>query len=541
MTISASPAHRMQIVLGAIALIFAGLLLRGALLAAQGGSVADEGSSAENPIVMRADFIDRDGELLVRTRMGPSLAANPSLVWDSEGAADKLVGLFPDLDRDVIVSRLSRDKLQFVWLKRGLSQAEKEAVLDLELEGLIFREERVRFYPNRTMAGHVLGYVGTEKTGMAGLEYALEDRIKSDPAPVRLTIDAGVQFALEDELARAGEDYGIIGAAGIVLEARTGAIRAMASWPAMDPASPPHPKSDEALDRVVGAVYDLGSVFKPLIVAAAMEAGIVVESDRFDFREPLIIQDFEIKDLHPIPGPITLTEIVSESSNKGTVVVARALGSEAQIDLFQRAGLMQRSPIELTASEAPLLPPVWDELAYATTSYGHGISVSPLAFASAFAAFANNGEMIAPTLLEDNIGEAPPQRVFTPETVRRMNRMLRKTVTTGTGKRADIPGYRIAGKTGTAEKSIGGEYIDDRNITSFAALFPADRPEYVVLIVLDEPKAGSAGGRTAAWNAAPTAGRVIDRIAPHLGVMPVLATTAERSGIAPDTDRSAMQ
>lgn len=540
-----TPTGRTLIVLAAIASLFGGLLIRGLWLASA-GAPTHSGSSqpGKAPTFMRADILDRDGELLVRSHMAPYLAANPSLIWDAKGATERLMSVFPDLDRGTIEARLSRSSKEFVWIKRrALSDAELQAVLDLELEGMLFPEEPTRFYPNGTLAGHLLGYVGTEKAGMAGLEYVLDSTLKADPTPVRLTIDAAVQFELEAELERAGEDFQLIGAGGIVLEAETGAVRALASWPALDPAHPPSLTAPEAQDRVVGSVYDLGSVFKPLTVAAALEAGVVRETDRYAFDEPIIIQNFEVKDIHPIPGRISLTDVISKSSNKGTVAIARSLGGNAQISMFRKAGLFDRSPIELTLSQAPLLPPEWSELALATSSYGHGMAVTPIAFATAFSAFANNGEFVAPTLLEDKVGEAEALRLFEPDTVRRMNAMLRETVVNGTGKQANISGYRIAGKTGTAEKPINGVYDPDKNITSFAALFPAERPEYVVLIVLDEPKDDTAGGVTAAWNAAPVAGRVIERIAPHLGVMPILETASGLPGSASmsDADRSALQ
>lgn len=544
MSFLATPQQRMLFVSIGLGAIFGVLVARGAILASSGPAEAPVAATSSEPqATVRANIVDRDGEVLVRSGQGVSLAANPNLVWDAEGAAESLTTVFPGLKKDVIARRLANTAQQFVWIKRGLTEEQVDTVLALELEGLIFREEDIRIYPHGRLAGHTLGYVGRDGAGLAGIEYKFNERLTTDSEPLKLTLDVDVQYAVETELASAADQYGLIGASGIVLDAETGAVRAIASWPSLDPSNPAPSTDPASTDRVVGSVYDLGSVFKPLIIAAALETGAADESDRYDISAPLVIQKTEITDTHAIPGPVTLSDVITESSNKGTVQVAWALGKPAQIDLFRRAGFFEKSPVELSVSQAPLVPPQWDELAYATTSYGHGISITPMVFATAFSSFANKGLRVPPTLIESEIGNGAAERVFDADTVRRVNRMLRDTVLVGTGTRAAVPGYRVAGKTGTAEKPIDGVYDEDRNINSFAAFFPADRPEYVVLVVLDEPQDGTAGGVTAAWNAAPTAARIIERIAPHLGVMPVFADAPQLSPgeTAALSDRSAMQ
>ena len=261
-------------------------------------------------------------------------------------------------------------------------------------------------------------------------------------------------------------------------------------------------------------------MFKPLTVAAGIETGAILPSDSFDVREPLSISGHMISDDHPIYGRASVTTIISESSNIGTVKIADRIGTRRQKEFYDRLGLMERASIELAGSAAPLLPQNWTELSTATVSYGHGISVSPMAFISAFSALANDGEIVPPKLILSEESGAP-RRVMSAPTAAIVTEMMRDAVINGTGSNAAVAGYRVAGKTGTAEKPIPGGYSDTLNVNSFAALFPADSPEFVVLIVLDEPKAGASGGATAAWNAAPTAGRVIERIAPLLGVTPV--------------------
>ncbi len=522
---------RAHMVAGAMALVFGIVAVKGALVAVQAPSETGGVAAAFSDTVRRADIVDRNGELLATSVDVYSLFADPRAIWDPSETASALVSVFPELNREKLEARLSNRERAFAWIKRGLTPRQREAVFNLGLEGLGFRKESSRAYPRGTLAGHLLGYVGNDGEGLGGLEYAQEERLAEGGEPLQLTIDSGVQFMLEAELADAAAEFDAIGAAGVVLSARTGEVHAIASWPPLDPnRARDIPASDPArLDRAVGAVYELGSVFKPLTIAAGIETGAIMPSDSFDVRQPLTIAGFTINDTHPIYGRASVTTIISESSNIGTVKIAERIGARRQKEFFNRLGLMERAPIELSGSAAPLLPQSWTELSTATISYGHGMSVSPMAFTSAFSAIANGGEIVPPTLILGEEAEAP-RRVMSAPTAAIVTAMLRDAVINGTGERAEVAGYRVAGKTGTAEKPIPGGYSDTLNINSFAALFPADSPEYVVLVVLDEPKAGATGGVTAAWNAAPTAGRVIERIAPLLGVTPIFEDHAVSQG-----------
>ena len=513
---------RAHLVAGAMAIAFAIVAGKGALVAMEPPQSTGGVTSAFDDTVRRADIIDRNGELLATSVDVYSLFADPRAIWDPSETSAALVSIFPDLDQAKLEERLSNRDRAFEWIKRGLTPRQREAIFNLGLEGVGFRKESSRAYPRGTLAGHLLGFVGDDGEGLGGFEFAQEKRLAKGGEPLQLTIDSGVQFMLEAELSDAAAQYEAVGAAGVVLAARTGEIQAIASWPPLDPnrARNISAKDPTKLDRSVGALFELGSVFKPLTVAAGIETGVILPSDQFDVREPLTISGYTISDDHPIYGRASVTTIVSESSNIGTVKIAEKIGTRRQKEFYARLGLLDRAPIELTGSAAPILPENWTELATATASYGHGISVSPMAFASAFSALANEGEIVPPSLI---LGEEKedPRRVMSAPTASIVTAMLRDAVLDGTGERAEVAGYRVAGKTGTAEKPIDGVYSDTLNVTSFAALFPADSPEYVVLVVLDEPKAGASGGATAAWNAAPTVGRVIERIAPLLGVTPV--------------------
>ncbi|MEQ8558877.1 MAG: penicillin-binding protein 2 [Henriciella sp.] len=498
------------------------------VIATKAGMVAVNGPKGEAGVarafaepVQRADIVDRNGELLATSVAVYSLFADPRAIWDPADVATSLASVFPDLDVDELTADLGNRDRAFIWVRRGLTPRQRQAVYDLGLEGLGFREESRRAYPRGTLAGHVLGYAGTDGQGLAGVEYARDAELADGGAPLKLTIDSNVQFALEAELSAAAGEYDVEGGAGIVLNARNGEVMALASWPPIDPNRAHELSLDDParLNRASGAVFELGSVFKPITVAAGLDTGAIRPSDTFDVREPVVISGRTIHDTHPIGRHATPMEIVSESSNIGTVKIAVMLGARRQQEILANLGLFERSPIELAGSASPILPAQFDDIHAATIAYGHGIAVSPIAFASAFSIFANGGELVDPTIIADG-KRRRSRRVISAPTAALVTAMLRDAVLNGTGEHAAVAGYRVAGKTGTAEKPVPGGYSDDANMASFAAIFPADSPDYVVLIVLDDPKDGAARGRTAAWNAAPTVGRVIERIAPMLGVEP---------------------
>ncbi|MGA1343845.1 MAG: peptidoglycan D,D-transpeptidase FtsI family protein [Hyphomonas sp.] len=511
----------------------AGLLLCGlfVVMAGRGGYLAlsdtpDEvgavRTAADSPAVVRADIVDRNGELLATSVETYSLWANPSLVWDAEDVAAGLQKQFPELRLSDLEARLSDSSKQFIWIKRGLTPRQRADVMGLGLEGLGFRTEKGRAYPRGSLAGQVLGQTDPDGRGIAGLELSFNNKLASGGEPLRLTLDIETQTALEIELAAAARDFEMEGAAAILMDVRSGEVLGMASWPTFDPnrASDIPSGHSSRVNRAIASVYELGSVFKPLILAAALDEGAVKTEDTFDVSRPVNIGGFEVKDTHPFSGTANLNEIIVESSNIGTVHVVRELGVPRQEAFLQTAGLLRRAPIELPGSAEPLAPNQLSEVTAATISYGHGISVSPLAFLSAFAALGNGGEMASPTLVYDSRRKVEPVRLVSAITAEAITGMMRQSVIRGSGKPADVPGYRVAGKTGTGEKAIKGGYDKNANISSFAAIFPADGPQYALIVTLDNPKAREGRGATASASAAPVAGRIVERVAPILGVAP---------------------
>ncbi len=521
---SEASRHRTRLVGLGLAFLFVVMAGRGSFLALSEPPARGPGALLTASLDKRADIVDRSGELLATSVVSWSLWANPSLIWDGEEAASKLVAIFPDLDEATLARRLSQPGREFVWVKRGLTPRQREQVVELGVEALDFREEARRAYPRGVLAGQVLGYTNVDGEGLGGVELAYDTSLRTGAAPVRLTLDIGAQAALEAELATAAMDYDIIGGAAILMDTATGEIRGMASWPPFDPnRANDTPANDPGrTNRAIGAVYELGSVFKPLTVAAALEAGAVRRSDQFDIGRPLQVRGFQIRDTHWIAQRAGLSLILAESSNIGTVHVNLALGAQRQMQFLERAGLTRRAPIGLPGSAAPLVPARLDEVTSATMSYGHGISVTPLAFLTAFAALGNEGRLVTPKIIAGEASAGEPARLVSEATARMVTDMMRESVLNGTGRRGEVAGYRVAGKTGTAEKPVAGGYDADRNVTSFAAVFPADSPQYALIVTLDEPKPIEDGGMTAAVNAAPVAGRIIERVAPLFGIDPRL-------------------
>ncbi|MEL7480957.1 MAG: penicillin-binding protein 2 [Pseudomonadota bacterium] len=531
-----SGAVRSVCVAAGLSIVFAVLGLRAAAIATSPDVASDTRLTGYSEIKKRADIVDRDGELLATSVTVYSLFADPRLIWDTDEVVEALAQVFPDIDRQGLRGRLENRERRFEWIRRGLTPRQRQAVFDLGLEGLHFREEVMRAYPKGVQAGHVLGHTDVDGIGRMGLEKAFDAQLALGGDPLQLTLDAGVQFAIESELTEAAGEFGAEAATGIVIDVRSGDLLALASWPSFDPNRPDRSSPEQQMNRATGAVYELGSVFKPLTIAAALETGAVDLSDRFDISKPAVIAGQAITDTHKIGAVADVTEILAESSNIGTLAIADRLGAEGLTSFYQSSGLFERPQFDFAASAAPLLPERWGPLEVATLSFGHGFAVSPLAFAEVFAALGNDGA-IKPLNIVLGGEDKEPQRLVSGEVARLTVDLLRVAVTRGTGTSADIVGYEVAGKTGTAEKPIAGGYSETRNVSSFIALFPASSPQFVVMVVLDEPRLGEGEGATAARAAAPVTGRVIERIAPILGVSPRLEG-ARPPARTPD-DRSA--
>ncbi len=486
----------------------------------------------------RPDIVDRNGRLLATDVAVPSLYADPPLVVDLDEAVEKLASVLAGLDTVELRRSLADRSKRFVWIARGLSPRQAQRVHDLGIPGLAFRSELKRAYPQGSLAGHLIGAVNVDNKGLAGIERTLDEMGKVEPVqgamrspkpPVRLSLDIGVQHALAEELKRAINHYAATAAAGLVLDARSGEIVGAVSLPEADPARPADWLDTTRRDRLSNGVYELGSIFKTITVALALESGAANLDKLYDVRQGLAAGPYTIKDPYPQGRPLSVREIFLHSSNVGAGMLALEAGAERQRAFLGRLGLLDPMHTEAGPVAAPLLPKNWGKAETITIGYGHGISVAPLQFAVAVAALLNGGERITATLLASARETAPQLRVVSASTSARLREIMRLNVThaAGTGRRAEVDGYRIGGKTGTAEMPGRGGYQEKAVISSFVGAFPMDAPKYVTLVLLFEPHSGEGVGDriTAGVNAAPTTARIVERITPILGVLPRLVET----------------
>ena len=474
----------------------------------------------------RADIVDRNGVLLATNLRTASVYAHPRFVIDADAAADALVTAIPGLDRASVHAKLASPR-SFVWIKRGLSPADQYAVHRLGLPGIAFQIERRRVYPHASLASHVLGHTGLDDRGLAGIERSFDGRLRVaerlHAEPLALSIDYRVQYAVEHELDAARARFRADGAAGIVTDVVTGEVLALASRPAFDPNDAGAAAPDALFNRATLGIYEMGSTFKAFTVAMALDAGVAGLQSRYDATRPLRVARFMIRDYHAKKRWLSVREVFIHSSNIGAAKIALDLGKERQQRYLRAFGMLAREPIELPEVGAPILPRPWREITTMTVGFGHGLAVSPVQLAGGIGALVNGGIRVPLTLRKRQLDSGVPgRRVVSPSVSGHMRKLLRRVVEEGTGGKAAVPGYRVGGKTGTAEKPSVGGYRRKALISSFVGVFPIDAPRYLVLAMLDEPKGTKEtfGYATGGWTAAPTVGRIVSRIAPLLGVEP---------------------
>jgi cell division protein FtsI (penicillin-binding protein 3) len=484
----------------------------------------------------RPDILDRNGEVLATDVRVPSLYAEPRRLIDVDEAEELLTADLPDLDGTELRERLS-SKRGFVWLKRDITPDQQREIYRQGLPGIGFLNENKRDYPNGAEVSHLLGHVNIDNQGIAGIEKWLDgqglaalhlaglatDRLQN---PVQLAVDLRVQHALRDELVAARTKFSALAAAGLVLNVRTGEIVAMVSEPDYDPNNPHEALDPTRINRLTTGVYEMGSTFKAFTVAMALDSGKVTLNSKFDAHNPLHYGKFDIHDFEPQQRFLTVPEVFTYSSNIGAARIAMAMGVDAHKAFLKKMGQLDRLRTELPESAEPIVPKRWSELNTITIAFGHGLSVAPLQAVMGVAALMNGGTLLPPTFLKRSEAEAQAlgTRVVKPATSELMRYLMRLNVEKGTASKADVPGYYIGGKTGTADKVVFGRYSKTKVLTDFMAVLPADQPRYLLLVMLDEPHATpeTHGFTTSGWNAVPTGGAIVARIAPLLGIEPRL-------------------
>lgn len=471
----------------------------------------------------RAEIVDRNGVILATGLTTASLYANPRLVLDADEAARLIASVLPKED-PVKLSGLMRRKASFVWLRRNLTPEQQWGIHRLGIPGLDFLREEARVYPHRGLIAHVLGTTDIDNNGTAGIELYFDRRLREEKRSFALTLDARVQHIVRDSLNDAIMRHKAIGGVGIVLDITNGEVVSLVSLPDFDNNRPGAATEEQRRNRATLGTYELGSIFKIFTTAMALDSGVVTLSSGYDATHPIKISRFTIRDFHAKGRWLTVPEIFMYSSNIGAAKMAIAVGGATQRDYLGRLGLLTSSPIEVPEVGAPQLPKVWRTINTMTISYGHGIAVSPLQLTSAVAAILNDGIYRHPTLVKRPETARPEGfRVVSRNTSRHMRRLLRLVVERGTGRRAAAPGYLVGGKTGTSEKLSGRGYSRRSLISSFIGAFPMNKPRYVVLAILDEPQGTKEtnGYATGGWVAAPVVRRIVERIGPTLGIMPV--------------------
>ena len=484
-------------------------------------------------LASRPDLLDRNGKVLATDIRTVSLYASPHKITDPDEVIEALATVLPEIDARIVYRKLT-SKSYFQWLRRQLTPKQQNDILALGLPGIGFRPEKRRFYPGGTTASHIVGHVNIDNKGIAGMEKFIDGQGLADLAaagmtfdrqlePVRLSLDLRVQHIVRDELAAAMQRYKAIATGAVVLNAKTGEVIAMSSLPDYDPNIPAQALERDRMNRMSAGTYEMGSTFKSFTTAMALDSGLVTLEDHFDARRPIRIAGHTIRDFHGKHRILSVPEIFIYSSNIGTAKMADVVGIDGQKEFLTRIGLLTRLPTELPEIKRPSQPKVWKKINSITISFGHGVATTPLQTAVAAAAMLNGGRLMAPTFLPRTLDQAldVSTQVIKPETSSAMRHLMRLNVKEGSGRRAAVPGFRVGGKTGTAEKVVNGRYSSSVRFNAFLSAFPIEEPEYVVLVIIDEPKpAEGQHSATAGLNAAPTVKAIIRRSAALLGVRP---------------------
>lgn len=485
----------------------------------------------------RPDIVDRNGDILATDVRTVSVFAEPRNIVDKDEAVELLTAVLPDLDATELRNKLNTKK-GFVWVKREITPRQQAEVHRLGIPGVGFLPENKRVYPNAEAAAHVLGFANIDNVGIAGIEKYIDSMglqdlngagfniTAADLKPVQLSIDLRVQHALRDELQKGMAKYKAKATAGAIMDVNTGEIIALVSLPDFDPNNPVDALADDRINRINVGVFEMGSTFKALTVAMALDSGKYNIHSTFDARSGLRYGRFTIGDYHPTRRVLSTPEVFIHSSNIGTARMALGIGVEGHKAFLRKMGQLTRLETELPENAAPIVPPRWGELNTMTIAFGHGLAVAPLQALMAVGALVNGGYLIKPTFLKRDEADARKDavQVIKPETSEAMRYVMRLNAShpKGSASTASIAGFFVGGKTGTAEKVINGRYAKNKNLTTFTAVVPADKPKYVFLTIMDEPQAveGTYGFSTAGWNAGPVTGNVIERVAPLLGIPP---------------------
>jgi cell division protein FtsI (penicillin-binding protein 3) len=493
----------------------------------------NSGAPASRVTASRPDIVDRNGELLATDIKTASLYAEPRHIVDADEAIEKLSTVLPEIDYEQTYHKL-KSGAGFVWLQRQLTPKQQNEIFQLGIPGIGFRTEKRRFYPSGDTSTYIVGMTNIDNQGISGMEKYIDGQgltalqatglaVPKDLAPVKLSIDLRVQHIVHDEIVVGMQKYHAIAAGAVVLNVKTGEVLAMASVPDFDPNNPYNAQDKDRLNRMSAGLYEMGSTFKSFTTAMALDSGKMTLASKLDATRPIRIGHQTIHDFHGKGRWLTVPEVFIYSSNIGSAKEAEAVGIEGHREFLHRLGVLEKMQTELPEVARPTEPKVWKLVNSITIAFGHGVSTTPLQTAVGCAALMNGGYLIEPTFLPRTQEQAMAvaKKVVSDKTSDAMRYVYALNAEKGSGRKARVPGYRVGGKTGTAEKVVNGRYSKDKNFNAFVAAFPMDDPQYIVLTIADEPKPEKPGmGGTAAYNAGVMAHNIIARSAAMLGVKP---------------------
>lgn len=480
----------------------------------------------------RPDIVDRNGEVLATDIKTASLFAEPRRIVDADEAIERLSTVLPEIDYEQTYRKL-KSGAGFVWLQRQLTPKQQADIMALGVPGLGFRTEKRRFYPSGETSSYIVGLTNIDNQGISGMEKYIDEQglsdlqasglaVAKDLKPVKLSIDLRVQHVVRDEIAAGLERYRALGAGAVVLNIKTGEVMAMASVPDFDPNNPYNAQEKDRLNRMSAGLYEMGSTFKSFTSAMALDSGKATMNSRFDASHPIRVGHQAIHDFHGKNRVLSLPEVFLYSSNIGSAREAELVGIEGHREFLHRLGILDRMQTELPEVARPTEPKVWKQVNSFTIAFGHGVSTTPLQAAVGCAALMQ-GYLIEPTFLVRSEEEAMAvaKKVVSDKTVEGMRYLYTLNAEKGSARNARAPGYRVGGKTGTAEKVINGRYSKDLNFNTFVAAFPMDDPQFLVFTIADAPHPEKPGMTdVAANNAGVMAGNIIRRSAAMLGVKP---------------------
>ncbi len=475
----------------------------------------------QRKLTKRSNIFDRNHTLVATDLKTKSLYLSSILIKDPETLASSISSIFSDLPYQEILKKITEGKSSKHWilLKRNLTPSQSEQVQNLKIAGLIFEDDRIRVYPQKSITSHLVGYVDLDRKGLAGMEMQYDKKLALGTEDLELALDIRVQDVLHDELLNGIEQYRAKAAAGVIMDVTNGEVLAVSSMPDFDPNLQHEASQDQRFNRVINGTYELGSIFKIFTNTMAFEENLVKMEDVYNVREPIKYGRFTINDDHAVKDDMTVGEIFAYSSNIGTVQIAKKIGVDTQKDFLEKFGLLKRIDTEFPGLGRPIYPKLWREINLFTISYGHGIAITPLHIAMTTAAIANGGILYKPSFLKLK-SQPSGKRIVKESTSQTMLKMLRKVAVEGTGRNANIEGYEVGGKTGTANRAEYGGYNEKSTMASFVAVFPISNPKYLVYVIFDRPNyTFNTGGMVAA----PVAGRIVKNIAPILGVRPQIA------------------